>query len=189
MEKWLSILLTTLLMTGLAVARDEDKDNPTVVIKTNKGVIEAVLFRDKAPVTVDNFIQYVEAKHYDGTVFHRVIRNFMIQGGGFDRNLSEKPTRPPIKNEAANGLKNERGTLAMARTPVVDSATAQFFINLKDNRFLDHGVRDFGYAVFGKVTHGMDVIDAIANVPTGPKGPFPSDCPREAVIIESIRVK
>jgi cyclophilin family peptidyl-prolyl cis-trans isomerase len=111
------------------------------------------------------------------------------EDGGFDQNFSEKPTRAPIKNEAANGLKNERGTLAMARTQVVDSATAQFFINLKDNVLLDHGVRDFGYAVFGKVTKGMDVVDAIANVPTGAKGPFPSDCPREAVIIESIRVK
>jgi cyclophilin family peptidyl-prolyl cis-trans isomerase len=113
----------------------------------------------------------------------------MIQGGGFDQKFSEKPTRAPIKNEAANGLKNERGSLAMARTPVVDSATAQFFINVKDNVFLDHGVRDFGYAVFGKVTKGMDVVDAIAGVPTGPKGPFPTDCPRETVIIESIRVK
>ncbi len=189
MKKLFLILLTMSLITGLASAKDEGKGNPTIVIKTNKGVIEAVLFRDRAPITVENFIRYAEAKHYDGTVFHRVIRNFMIQGGGFDQKFSEKPTRAPIKNEAANGLKNERGSLAMARTPVVDSATAQFFINVKDNVFLDHGVRDFGYAVFGKVTKGMDVVDAIAGVPTGPKGPFPTDCPRETVIIESIRVK
>jgi cyclophilin family peptidyl-prolyl cis-trans isomerase len=189
MKKLLCIVTMLFLCAGLAFAQEAAKGNPTIVIKTSKGVIEAVLFRDKAPITVENFIKYTEAKHYDGTVFHRVIKNFMIQGGGFDQNLSQKPTRAPIKNEAANGLKNERGTLAMARTQVVASATAQFFINLKDNVLLDHGVRDFGYAVFGKVTKGMDVVDAIANVPTGPKGPFPSDCPREAVIIESIRVK
>jgi len=181
--------MTLFLCTGLAVAKDTGKGNPTIVIKTNKGVIEAVLFRDKAPITVENFIKYTEARFYDGTVFHRVIKNFMIQGGGYDQNLSEKTTRAPIKNEAANGLKNERGTLAMARTSVVDSATSQFFINLKDNVRLNHGVRDFGYAVFGKVTRGVEVVDAIASVPTGPKGPFTSDCPREAVVIESIRIK
>ncbi len=189
MKKLLCIFTTLFLCTGLAHAKDTVKGNPTIVIKTNKGVIESVLFRDKAPVTVENFLNYIEARHYDGTVFHRVIKNFMIQGGGFDQNLSQKTTRTPIKNEAANGLKNERGTLAMARTQVVDSATTQFFINLKDNAFLDHGFRDFGYAVFGKVTKGMDVVDAIASVPTGSKGPLPSDCPREAVIIESIRIK
>jgi peptidyl-prolyl cis-trans isomerase A (cyclophilin A) len=189
MKKLLWIVTMLFLCTGLALAKDAVEGNPTIVIKTNKGVIEAVLFRDKAPITVENFIKYVEAKHYDGTVFHRVIKNFMIQGGGFDQNLSEKTTRGPIKNEAANGLKNERGTLSMARTSVVDSATSQFFINLKDNARLNHGFRDFGYAVFGKVTKGMEVIDAIASVPTGPKGPFASDCPRELVIIESIRIK
>jgi len=188
-KKLLCILTTLFLCTGLAIARDAGKGNPTIVIKTNKGVIEAVLFRDKAPITVENFVKYTEARFYDGTVFHRVIKNFMIQGGGYDQNLSEKTTRAPIKNEAANGLKNERGTLAMARTSVVDSATSQFFINHKDNTRLNHGVRDFGYAVFGKVTKGMEVVDAIASVPTGPKGPFTSDCPREAVVIESIRIK
>jgi len=189
LKKLLCIAMTLFLCTGLAVAKDTGKGNPTIVIKTNKGVIEAVLFRDKAPITVENFIKYTEARFYDGTVFHRVIKNFMIQGGGYDQNLSEKTTRAPIKNEAANGLKNERGTLAMARTSVVDSATSQFFINLKDNVRLNHGVRDFGYAVFGKVTRGVEVVDAIASVPTGPKGPFTSDCPREAVVIESIRIK
>jgi len=189
MKKLFWIVLMLPLCTGLALAQDAGKGNPTVVIKTSKGVIEAVLFKDKAPVTVENFIQYVVAGFYDGTVFHRVIKGFMIQGGGFDQKLSQKSTRPPIKNEAGNGLKNERGTLAMARTSVVDSATSQFFINLKDNAMLDHGSRDFGYAVFGKVTKGMDVVDAIAALPTGAKGPFRSDVPLDTVIIESIRVK
>lgn len=189
MKKWIWILLLLSLVAGPALAQEAGKENPTVVIKTSKGEIEAVLYRDKAPVTVDNFMKYVEAGFYTGTIFHRVIPDFMIQGGGFNRYFTQKPTRPPIKNEAANGLKNERGTLAMARTSVVDSATAQFFINLKDNAPLNHGVRDYGYAVFGKVTRGMNVVDAIAAVPTGPQGPFSSDVPRDAVIIESIRVK
>ncbi len=189
MKKWIWIVLLMSLCAGPALAQDAGKGNPTVVIQTSKGVIEAVLYRDKAPITVDNFMKYVEAGFYTGTIFHRVIPDFMIQGGGFNRYLTQKPTRPPIKNEAANGLKNERGTLAMARTSVVDSATSQFFINLKDNAGLNHGARDYGYAVFGKVTNGMDVVDAIAAVPTGPKGPFSSDVPRDTVIIESIRVK
>jgi len=189
MKKLIWIVLLLSLCAGPALAQDVSKGNSTIVIKTSKGVIEAVLFRDRAPISVENFIKYIEARHYDVTVFHRVIKNFMIQGGGFDQNLSQKTTRAPIKNEADNGLKNERGTLAMARTQAVDSATSEFFISLKDNVFLDHGFRDFGYAVFGKVTKGMDVVDAIASVPTGSKGPFPSDCPREAVIIESIRIK
>jgi cyclophilin family peptidyl-prolyl cis-trans isomerase len=189
MKKFLWIVLMLSLCAGLAFAQEAGKGNPTVVIKTSKGVIEAVLFRDKAPITVDNFMKYVDSAFYTGTIFHRVISGFMIQGGGFDRYFIQKPTRPPIKNEAANGLKNERGTLAMARTPAVDSATAQFFINLKNNAMLDHGSRDYGYAVFGKVTKGMDVVDAIASVQTGPQGPFDSDVPRTAVIIESVRVK
>ncbi len=123
-----------------------------ITIKTNHGDISVELFEDKAPISCENFRQYAADGHYDGTVFHRVIPNFMIQGGGMDENMSDKPTRAPIKNEADNGVSNERGTLAMARTMVVDSATSQFFINLKDNSFLDHGTRDFGYAVFGKVT-------------------------------------
>lgn len=189
MKKLIWIVLLLSLCAGPAFAQDAGKGNPTVVIKTSKGVIEAVLFRDKAPITVDNFMKYVDSAFYTGTIFHRVISGFMIQGGGFDRYFTQKTTRPPIKNEAANGLKNERGTLAMARTPAVDSATAQFFINLKNNAMLDHGARDYGYAVFGKVTAGMDVVDAIASVQTGPQGPFDSDVPRNAVIIESIRVK
>jgi cyclophilin family peptidyl-prolyl cis-trans isomerase len=174
---------------GTALAQDVGKGNPTIVIKTNRGIIEAVLFKDKAPITAENFLKYVDAGHYNGTIFHRVIWGFMIQGGGFDRYLNQKPTRPPIKNEAKNGLKNERATLAMARTSAVDSATAQFFINLKNNTMLDHGTRDYGYAVFGKVTKGMDVVDAIASVQTGPKGPFGSDVPLDTVVIESIRVQ
>jgi peptidyl-prolyl cis-trans isomerase A (cyclophilin A) len=189
MNKLIWIVLLLSLCAGPAFAQDVSKGNPTVVIKTSKGVIEAVLFKDKAPITVDNFMKYVDSAFYTGTIFHRVISGFMIQGGGFDRYFTQKPTRPPIKNEAANGLKNERGTLAMARTPAVDSATAQFFINLKNNAMLDHGSRDYGYAVFGKVTKGMDVVDAIASVQTGPQGPFDSDVPRTAVIIESVRVK
>ena len=189
MKKFLWIVLMLSLCAGPAFAQEAGKGNPTVVIKTSKGVIEAVLYKDKAPITVDNFIKYVDSAFYTGTIFHRVISGFMIQGGGFDRYFTKKPTRPPIKNEAANGLKNERGTLAMARTPAVDSATAQFFINLDNNTALNHGVRDYGYAVFGKVTKGMEVVDAIASVQTGPQGPFDSDVPRTAVIIESIRVK
>lgn len=189
MKKILWIVLVLSLLAGPALAQDAGKGNPTIVIKTNKGEIEAVLYRDKSPITVENFLKYVDDGFYSGTIFHRVIAKFMIQGGGFNRYYAQKPTRPPIKNEAANGLKNERGTLAMARTSVVDSATAQFFINVVDNAPLNHGARDYGYAVFGKVTKGMDVVDAISNVPTGAQGPFSSDCPRSPVIIESIRVK
>lgn len=189
MKKLLWIVLMLCLFAGPALAQDAGKGNPTIVIKTSMGVIEAVLYKDKAPITAENFLKYVDAGFYNGTIFHRVIWDFMIQGGGFDRYFIQKPTRPPIKNEAANGLKNERGTLAMARTSAVDSATAQFFINLKNNAMLDHSPRNYGYAVFGKVTKGMDVVDAIASAQTGAKGPFASDCPLDTVIIESIRVK
>jgi peptidyl-prolyl cis-trans isomerase A (cyclophilin A) len=160
--------------------------NPKIMIKTSLGDIEVELDEAKAPLSTANFLQYVRDQHYHGTVFHRVIPGFMVQGGGFDKSFNQKPTRDPIKNEAENGLKNLRGTLAMARTGVVDSATSQFFINLKDNSFLDHGGRDFGYAVFGKVTGGMDVVDEIAQTPTGSKGPFSKDCPQTDVVIESV---
>ena len=156
-----------------------------ITIKTNHGDISVELFEDKAPISCENFRQYAADGHYDGTVFHRVIPNFMIQGGGMDENMSDKPTRAPIKNEADNGVSNERGTLAMARTMVVDSATSQFFINLKDNNFLDHGTRDFGYAVFGKVSDGMDVVDKIAAVQTGNRGGH-QDVPVDAVTIEQV---
>lgn len=161
--------------------------NPVVVMSTSKGDIKIELFKDKAPITVENFLSYVNEGFYDGTIFHRVIPNFMIQGGGFTPDFTQKPTKPPIKNEAANGLKNERGTLAMARTQVVDSATSQFFINLVDNSFLDNGARDYGYAVFGKVIDGMDVVDEIAAVNTGSRGMY-GDVPQEDVVITSVKV-
>ncbi len=153
-----------------------------ITITTSHGDITIELFTDEAPVSVENFLAYVDAGHFDGTIFHRVIPNFMIQGGGFDASMNQKDTRDPIKNEADNGLKNERGTLAMARTSDINSATSQFFINLKDNAFLDHG-SDFGYAVFARVSDGMDVVDKIAAVATGNSGGH-SDVPVEAVEIE-----
>lgn len=153
-----------------------------ITIKTNHGNISVELFEDKAPISCENFRQYIKDGHFDGTVFHRVIPNFMIQGGGMDEDMQSRPTREPIKNEADNGESNLRGTLAMARTGVVDSATSQFFINLSDNDFLNHGTRDFGYAVFGKVSGGMDVVDAIAALPTGNRGGH-QDVPLEAVTI------
>ena len=160
-------------------------------IETSEGAITLFLDEAKAPVTVKNFAEYAKAGHYDGTIFHRVIAGFMIQGGGFTAGMEQKNTRPPIKNEAANGLKNERGTIAMARTMVVDSATSQFFINLVDNSFLDYrgpDPRTFGYAVFGKVTSGMEVVDKIGKVKTGSVGPF-QDVPRTAVVIKSVKVE
>ena len=162
--------------------------NPQVLLKTNKGDITIELSQDKAPISVKNFLSYVDEKFYDGTIFHRVIKGFMVQGGGLTADMHEKAAKPPIKNEAANGLKNNRGTLAMARTSVVDSATCQFFINLVDNAFLDHQSNDpekFGYAVFGKVLAGMDVVDAIAGVATGSKGGA-QDVPREPITILSV---
>ncbi|MDX1498294.1 MAG: peptidylprolyl isomerase [Woeseiaceae bacterium] len=156
-----------------------------ITIKTSHGDIAVELFEDKAPITCENFRRYAADGHFDGTIFHRVIPNFMIQGGGMDENLKAKPTREPIKNEADNGEANRRGTLAMARTSAVDSATSQFFINLKDNDFLNHGSRDFGYAVFGKVTDGMDVVDRIAAVRTGTRAGH-QDVPLEPVTISEV---
>ena len=157
-----------------------------IVLETTLGDIHVELLEDDAPVSVENFERYVDDGHFDGTVFHRVIKNFMIQGGGFAEDMSQKPTRASIKNEAKNGLKNVRGTLAMARTSDVDSATSQFFINLVDNAFLDHGSRDFGYAVFAKVVKGMDVVDAIARAATGSKGGH-QDVPLDPVTIRAAR--
>ena len=157
-----------------------------VILTTTHGDITLELFEDDAPITVENFLAYIDEGFFDGTIFHRVIPGFMIQGGGLTDGLQQKPNRSPIKNEADNGRSNTRGTLAMARTQVVDSATAQFFINLSDNTILDHGARDFGYAVFGQVTDGMDVVDQIAAVPTGHRG-MHSDVPTETVFIESAR--
>lgn len=161
----------------------------SVVMETSYGNVTIELDSVKAPATVANFLAYVDAGFYDETIFHRVIRDFMIQGGGFTADLNQKTTRPPVTNEAANGLKNLRGTIAMARTGVVDSATSQFFINHKDNPALDYRApnpRDFGYAVFGKVTAGMEVVDRIATSPTGVRNRF-NDVPIETVTIKSIR--
>ncbi len=158
-----------------------------ITIKTNHGDFAVELFDEKAPISCENFRQYVTDGHFNDTIFHRVISNFMIQGGGMHENVSSKPTRDPIKNEADNGESNVRGTLAMARTGDVDSATAQFFINLSDNNFLNNGSRDFGYAVFGKVAGGMDVVDTIAAVPTGNSGGH-QDVPLDAVSILEVTI-
>lgn len=164
--------------------------NPIVLMTTSEGDIKIELFADKAPISVKNFLRYVDEGHYDGTIFHRVIKGFMIQGGGFDAEFNQKPTHAAIRNEAGNGLKNVCGTLAMARTNEIDSATAQFFINVVDNDFLDHRdetARGFGYAVFGKVTEGMNVVEKLRNAPTGRKGPFSSDAPLETRLIKSVK--
>ena len=164
--------------------------NPVVVMKTSMGEVKIELDKAKAPVTVDNFLGYVNDKFYDGTIFHRVIPAFMIQGGGFDKDMTQKKTKAPIKNEAGNGLKNLTGTIAMARTGDPNSATAQFFINTKDNAFLDHKndtPQGMGYAVFGKVVDGMDVVKKIEQVQTTTRSPY-ENVPVTPVIIESIRV-
>jgi cyclophilin family peptidyl-prolyl cis-trans isomerase len=166
--------------------------NPVVIMKTSMGELEIELFADKSPISTENFLGYVKDKAYDGTIFHRVIANFMIQGGGFDKALAKRPTKSPIKNEAQNGLSNKRGTLSMARTGVVDSATNQFFINVVDNARLDHRGpgRQFGYAVFGQVLRGMEVADKIRAMQTGACPPhFQRDCPQTQVVIESVTPK
>lgn len=184
------ICLTLIAMSESEVAAK----NPMVVMETSKGTIEIELFEDKAPITVKNFLQYVKDKHYDGTIFHRVIgkgnsgKDFMIQGGGFEPGMKQKKTGAPIKNEASNGLSNLTGTLAMARTSDPDSATAQFFINVADNKFLDKQPGSDGYAVFGKVTKGMDIVNKIKDVETGRSQGF-SDVPTEDVVIKSVKVK
>ena len=160
---------------------------PTVVLETTLGRIKIALDRDKAPLSVDNFLEYVRSGHYDGTIFHRVIPGFMVQGGGFDSSMKQKPTRPPIKNEASNGLRNRRGTLSMARTNDPDSATSQFFINVKDNPALDYAPRNAGYAVFGEVVDGMGVVDRIVAVPTTTRAPH-SDVPATPIVIKSARL-
>ncbi len=160
------------------------------VMETTLGTITIELDGEKAPETVRNFVRYATDGHYDGTIFHRVIDGFMIQGGGFTKSMDQKPTRAPIRNEAMNGLKNARGTIAMARTMVVDSATSQFFINLVDNDFLNFrspDIQGFGYAVFGRVTDGMDVVDSIAKVKTGFSGPH-QNVPEEPVVIRKVTV-
>lgn len=178
------IFTAVLAFANIALAQD----NPVVVMETNKGTIKIELWADEAPITVENFLRYTDGGFYDGLIFHRVIDGFMIQGGGFDPDMVQKSTFDPIKNEATNGESNDRGTLAMARTNVVDSATSQFFINLVDNDFLNHTSetpRGYGYAVFGEVIEGMDVVDTIAKVQTGNVRGY-GDVPTEPVIINSV---
>jgi len=167
-----------------------EEKNPQVIMETSMGIVKIELFKDKAPISVRNFLSYVKEGYYDGLIFHRVIKGFMVQGGGMDADMQPKKTKFAIKNEATNGLKNTRGTLAMARTSVVDSATSQFFINVVDNGFLDHTGKTpdrFGYAVFAQVVDGMDVVDAIREVKTGNKAGS-QDVPVEPVFINSIRL-
>lgn len=169
----------------------EAADAVKIEMKTSQGDIILELDKAKAPKSVANFVRYAEEGFYDGTIFHRVISGFMVQGGGFTEDFQKKETHPPIANEADNGLKNDRGTVAMARTPDPDSATAQFFINHKNNDFLNHTGKTqqgWGYAVFGRVVDGMEVVDSIAAIPTGRGGPFPTDVPQTPVVIESVKV-
>jgi len=192
----LSALVLSLGIAGTAAAQGDPKPgaaaaaHPRVALETNKGRIVLELFPDKAPKSVENFLQYVKAGHYNGIIFHRVIDGFMIQTGGFTADMTQKPTRPPIQNEADNGLRNERGTIAMARTGDPHSASAQFFINTVNNDGLNHKSKTpqgWGYTVFGKVTEGMDVVDAIAKVRTGTKSGY-SDVPVEPVVIKKATV-
>jgi len=174
-----------------SVVQGSLSDSPQIIMETSKGTIVLEVFPDEAPETVKNFLRYVRWGHYDGTIFHRVIPDFMIQGGGFTRDMQRKTTEMPVQNEANNGLKNDRGTVAMARTPDPHSATDQFFINTKSNSFLDHKnttAQGWGYAVFGKVVKGMDVVDAISGVKTAKKGMM-SDVPVEPVTIIKMTVK
>lgn len=176
--------LALLMQSHIALA-----GNPSVKIETNKGDIIVELYPDKAPISVANFLSYVESGTYDGTIFHRVIKNFMNQGGGFTEDFKKVEAKDPIQNEADNGLKNVKNTIAMARTNAPHTATNQFFINTKDNAFLDHtqkSMRGWGYAVFGKVTEGENVVGAISRVPTGASGPFAQDVPRTPIIIKKI---
>ena len=180
----------TLFVAMLCMAASPQSSNPVVVIQTSEGDITVELFNDKAPKTVENFLSYVESGFYKGTVFHRVIKGFMIQGGGFTATMDRKQTKAPIQNEADNGLKNERGTIAMARTGEINSATAQFYINTVNNPSLNHGETPdkFGYAVFGKVIDGMDVVDKIEQTPTATKGTY-NNVPVQPISITGVRLK
>jgi cyclophilin family peptidyl-prolyl cis-trans isomerase len=189
-----AVLFAAGLITGRCTVAEDGKPsnpkNPVVEMKTSMGDVKIELYEDKAPISTANFLAYTKDGFFDGTIFHRVIPNFMVQGGGFAKDMKQKPAKGQIKNEASNGLKNTVGTLAMARTAVVDSATAQFFINVKDNEFLDHkntSQQGYGYAVFGKVIEGMDVVRKIEKVDTGNKGGH-DDVPLTPVVIESMKV-
>jgi peptidyl-prolyl cis-trans isomerase A (cyclophilin A) len=191
LKRILSVVVLSLFLCGAAAAAEgAAAKNPVVLMETSMGNVKIQLDPQSAPISVKNFLDYVKSGFFSGTIFHRVIPNFMIQGGGFTAEMHQKPTNAPIKNEAGNGLKNDRGTIAMARTMIVDSATAQFFINVKNNDFLNHrdeSMQGYGYAVFGKVIEGMDVVDKIAAVKTGfQKGM--SDVPDTAVVIKSIKL-
>lgn len=189
MLKKLLLALTLLLPLAVgAETAEEAATNPVVVIETTEGNIVVELFADKAPLTVENFLAYVDSGHYADTIFHRVISNFMIQGGGFTDDFSQKATRDPVKNESRNRLHNTRGTIAMARTNDPDSATSQFFINQRSNLQLDWAPGRQGYTVFGEVLEGMDVVDFIATAPTGKRGRF-SDVPVDTITIKSIALK
>jgi peptidyl-prolyl cis-trans isomerase B (cyclophilin B) len=190
-RRYLMVTMAAFLPIFFASAADAAPKRPQVIMETSKGKIVLELFPEKAPLSVENFISYVKGGSYDGTIFHRVIKGFMIQGGGFTSAMANKPTKAPVQNEADNGLKNERGAIAMARTNDPHSATAQFFINLVNNEFLNHKGKNpqgWGYAVFGKVTEGMDVVDSIAAVQTGAKGDF-RDVPVEPVLIQKATMK
>jgi cyclophilin family peptidyl-prolyl cis-trans isomerase len=185
-----AFIVLAMVGAGAADAQGQAKANPRVVLETTKGKIVIELYPEKAPKTVDNFLQYVSSGFYNGVIFHRVIPGFMIQGGGFNPDMTQKPTKGSIQNEADNGLRNERGTLAMARTGDPHSASAQWFINVADNRSLNHtgkSQQGWGYAVFGKVVEGMDVVDAIVGVRTTQKGPY-GDVPVEPIVITKASV-
>jgi peptidyl-prolyl cis-trans isomerase A (cyclophilin A) len=188
--RWTSALCLSLASAMVLTPSWGQAANPRVRMVTNLGDIEIELQADKAPKTVANFLQYVKDKHYNDTIFHRVIPNFMVQGGGFDAKFKQKPTRAPIQHEGraatAAGLKNQIGTVAMARTGDPHSATSQFFINVVNNAFLDPSDQSYGYTVFGIVTSGMDVVQKIRNTPTGAGGPLPSDVPQTPIVIQSI---
>lgn len=192
MLKTLTLILAISIFFGIALSESgAEVKNPVVLLETSQGNIKIELYPEKAPITVENFLSYVKEGFYDGLVFHRVIKNFVVQGGGFLPDMKPKPpSRPPIKNEALLELKNARGTIAMARTSEVNSATCQFFINVAENKNLDHvddTPRGFGYAVFGRVVEGMDVVDKIRNVPTHQVGMF-RDVPQEPVIIRTAKL-
>jgi peptidyl-prolyl cis-trans isomerase B (cyclophilin B) len=199
----LTVVLAGLFLPNVLLAQEKEVEvpemkpkglqaqepNPVVLMKTSMGDMKIELLAKEAPVTVENFLTYVNEGFYNGTIFHRVIKDFMVQGGGFDKDMKKKATHDPIKNEAANGLSNEVGTLAMARTSDINSATSQFFINVKHNKYLDHRGNEpsqYGYAVFAKVIEGMDVAMEISKVKTGAKGPFAKDAPLTPVVIESV---
>jgi peptidyl-prolyl cis-trans isomerase B (cyclophilin B) len=191
----LLLSLSALLLPAAPAALAEEGEpssapaNPRIEIETNKGSFTLELYPEKAPLTVENFLGYVDSGQYEGTIFHRVIPDFMVQGGGFTEDLTQKPTGPPVRNEADNGLSNDRGTVAMARTSNPHSATAQFFVNVIDNDYLNHTAPDFnryGYTVFGRVVEGMDVVDAISKVPTTTRGPY-QNLPVEPVVIRTVK--